>query len=359
MKQLSWIRAQWKNMRVGLILPREHGAWALWLVPFFLGIMMTHFRPAHLLLFGSVFFAFTATTPAVLMFKQPHKRAFHRRWLVAELGLSLLCGGWLLPTYPKLIYLGLAAIFCLLIDYAFIRAKRERHLVNDLAGIIGLNLAVVASYYVGVGHITFAPFGTMVVMGFFFFGSALHVKAMIRERKDAVSKIVAFGYHLFLIVLYTAMGVSWWLVIGALLALVRVTLQPQNSKLSVPTIGILEICLAIVYFLLYAMSVKPQFSVVGWQVIGLSTLLVLINYIFGVLRSAFAKKSLFWFFCLFASLPVLVTGLVWLSLSAIWIPVLVFTATAGQIFGGRAVKFLQLRTAELQKSSKQMEESPL
>ncbi|MCL6547774.1 MAG: YwiC-like family protein, partial [Alicyclobacillus sp.] len=316
------LRQRFRNV----VVPREHGAWALWLVPFFTGSTLTGFRPAHWLLLVSVLFAFAAATPAVYMVKQPKKRSLYARWTLAYAGLSALTGVWLLPRYPWLVAIAVCMAPFFLVDLWFVRAKAERHLLNDVAGILGLNLTVVASRYVGEGQIDWTSLYDWVLLALFFFGSALHAKAMIRERKNPRWKRASLLYHVPLLGAYVALGTPVWLWAAVGVSFLRALLQPQRSKLSVVITGFIEIATSMVFYLLFVMAFRPDLVRTCWAVMAVGAIAVAVNVPLGLWRASLPKLSVLWFVAIHASIPLIIYLRHQMGIGYGWIPITLFCA---------------------------------
>jgi len=321
-----------------IVFPREHGSWALWLVPFFIGTGLTRYTAADTLLLIAALFAFMASTPAVLAIKQPTKRASHVRWTMFYLLLSFSCAVWLLPAHPVLLAIAVAAVPFFAVDILFIKLRKERHLLNDLAGMLGLSLTIFAVTAVNRGHFTWSPLHDMAIYIPFFFGSALHVKALIRERKRPVWKYIAVVYHVVLILAYAALHMSPWLALAAIFGLLRVALQPQRSNIAVITTGLVEIAMSIVYFVLFLMAVQPSYVAVGRSVLWIAVITVAVNWGLGIARARVAKFSVWWFVLIHASIPLVIYLRITMHVGYGWIPVTLYAAVMGQLLGSRYAK---------------------
>jgi hypothetical protein len=148
-----------------LIVPREHGAWGLLLVPLFTGVVTglgsaQRFWP--LLLFVVAALAlFWLRTPVESMLgsspmtaRTPEER---RAAFVASAALavvSAICLVWLMwgGRNVKLLLIGLIAAFAFVAQTALRRLGRELRMTSQLAGAIGLTATAPAAYYLGSGE---------------------------------------------------------------------------------------------------------------------------------------------------------------------------------------------------------------
>lgn len=230
-----------------IVMPREHGSWFMLLVPFFIGAALTHFSWYQVLLLLSVLCAFLAMTPAILWVKSKTQKDFYHRWFYQYLGLSALFGIGLLAHYPLLLRIASLILPFFAIQVFFLKIKAERHLLNDLSGIIALNFTLLASYYVGKGVMDDKPFLYLAYLVPFFFGSALHIKSLIRERNNPKMRQMSLLYNWALLLAYILLHSPFWLVVGSLLVFVRLLLFTQQSSYKILTIGIVEIVSSITF----------------------------------------------------------------------------------------------------------------
>jgi hypothetical protein len=240
--------------KINPILPREHGSWFMFLIPLLLGALLTGFSSNEWLLIPSAFFAFLAITPATLLLKNPKQKSTYWNWLFFYLGVSAGIGVSLIPHHLGLLLLLPIIVLSFGINLYFIKKKSERHLLNDLFGTLALTLSFLAAYYVGKGHLDHAAFWEWAYLFLFFYGSSLHIKSLIRERKNPLMKMASIGYALGLLVLFSLLRVSIWVQAGQLISFIRVLALPQTTKLSVKVIGIIEIINAVLFGIFFTLA---------------------------------------------------------------------------------------------------------
>lgn len=149
-----------------LVVPREHGAWGLLLVPLFTGIV-AGIAPAYrvwpLLLFtAAALFLFWVRTPVESLLGSGTVSAYtareRRTALIASLVLAgaaatclaaLLWGG----RNSQLVHIGLIAAASLAVQTVLRRFGRGMRLASQLAGAIALTATAPAAYYLGAGHL--------------------------------------------------------------------------------------------------------------------------------------------------------------------------------------------------------------
>jgi len=232
-----------------LVIPHEHGAWMMWLGPLVVGLAGTPWHPSKLLLVGVVLFAYLASYPLLQSLRYPSQKAYWLKWAV---GYGVVAGIFGLPLVwmrPVLLGVGLMALAGFAVNAWFARQRRERHLLNDLVAMAGLNLTVVAAYAVGRGRIDAEAWSLWGLCLLYFFGTALHVKSLIRERGNRLLKVLTIGYALgvpavLALVFQPAVAVAY------LPAAVRTLLIPQNHRLKAIVLGVIEI-LCSVWFVVW------------------------------------------------------------------------------------------------------------
>ena len=225
------------------LLPREHGAWAMWLAPFIIGILTTQMKWAHLLLFISIFFAYISISAFLQGIRRPSDRRNAWRYAGAYFVIAVLPGLPLLYLYPMLIYIpiGISPIFAA--SLYFVKQKKERALLNDLLAILALNTSFFTSSYLGYGRFDRMGQETLILYLWqilFFFGSVLFVKSLIREKHNPNFKKAAKIYMVFLPVIGLIYS-GVFTMAAYLFSTVRLLSAPANKVITSKTIGIIEI----------------------------------------------------------------------------------------------------------------------
>jgi hypothetical protein len=71
-----------------LFLPKQHGAWAMLIIPFWLGVIEGEFMWKHVPLFFGWLLLYLATYPMLLLFKKK-KLQFYTKWTLVYMIPSL------------------------------------------------------------------------------------------------------------------------------------------------------------------------------------------------------------------------------------------------------------------------------
>ncbi|WP_126428125.1 YwiC-like family protein [Brevibacillus marinus] len=235
-------------------LPRQHGAWAMLLIPFLFGMFAAKPVWQHALLFLGWLLAYLFVYAFLQWVRTGQIRLYGRP--------LLLYGALLMPTGAALLWLepGLWPLVPLfiplfLVNCYYARRNRERSLLNDLAAVVQFSLIVFAAYELGGGsdwRLAAALFAFSVL---YFTGSVFYVKTMIREKHNVKYYWVSVGYHLALLAL-AAICYPPGLLLPLAVLLVRAIWSPR-AKLTVKQSGMLEIA----YSLLITCSVLLVYAV--------------------------------------------------------------------------------------------------
>ncbi|MCS6829122.1 MAG: YwiC-like family protein [Armatimonadota bacterium] len=223
-----------------IVLPHEHGAWMMWLVPLAVGLAITPWHLSKPLLVGAVLFAYLASYPLLQALRYPGQRTYWLRWAAGYGVVAAALGIPLVLMRPSLLVVGFAALMGFAVNAWFARLRNERNLFNDLVAMAGLNLTVVAAYIAGAGVWSDRAWILWGVCMSYFFGSALHVKSLIRERRNRWMKVWAVVY-----MLAVPVALAWLLqpllAVAYLPAIARTLAIPQSHSLRAIALGVIEI----------------------------------------------------------------------------------------------------------------------
>ena len=149
-----------------LIVPREHGAWGLMLVPLFTGVAAGLARAQHswpLLLFvAAALFLFWLRTPveSLLGSGPMTARTSQERWaaFTASLVLAVASAACLIGLMwggrnLKLLVIGAVAAGAFIAQTVLRMLGRKARMLSQLAGIIGLTATAPAALYLGTRHL--------------------------------------------------------------------------------------------------------------------------------------------------------------------------------------------------------------
>ncbi|MCM0638567.1 YwiC-like family protein [Cellulomonas wangsupingiae] len=207
-------------------VPRQHGAWAMLVVPPVVGGVVGGWSWRHVLLLVAWLVGYLAYHAAGLWLRSGRK-ARYRAPLVAYGASALVLLAVLLAVAPGLLVW--APVFAPLLAVSLVASLRraDRSWWNDGVTVVAAALLTPVAAGLGTGDPAPATVWTATaVLGVYFLGTVPYVKSLIRERDDPRVRHASIGYHLGAAV--AGLLVDPLLgVVGALLAL-RAWLVPRR-----------------------------------------------------------------------------------------------------------------------------------
>lgn len=234
-----------------LFLPDQHGAWAMLIIPFWIGVVAQGFMWQHIFFFLGWLLLYLATYPMLQLFKK-RKMSFHLKWTAIYLIPALLLLLIPLITRPSIIYFGLAMIPFFMINIYFSSKKNDRAFLNDISAIISFCIAGLASSYLPAGEIGEKAIYAFVLSFLFFVGTTFYVKTMIRERNNIKYKYYSWIYHFVVPIGFFLFG-KWLYGLAFISSLFR-AIYYYGKKMSMKQIGILEIVNAAIFFIIVTIA---------------------------------------------------------------------------------------------------------
>ncbi|WP_460795450.1 YwiC-like family protein [Nocardioides pacificus] len=178
---------------VGSLFPEQHGAWAFLILPLVLGALVSPWTPLILLLALAWVAAYPMSWAASGLVRARRSQRFRRPfvlWLAVTAPPALA----LLVVRPWLMWVGALYLVGFAINLHYARRNRERALGNDLVLIAECTLMVLVVRALAVGERTWLPpideaattrlAVVAALCALLLLGSTLHVKSLIRERRD-------------------------------------------------------------------------------------------------------------------------------------------------------------------------------
>lgn len=236
-------------------LPPQHGAWAFLGLPLVLGAVVTPGTPLLLVLALAWVAAYPLSYAVLGLVRAKRPQRFRRPfvvWLVVVLPAVLV----LVVARPWLVWVGLAYVALFMVNLRYAKHNDERDLVNELVFAAECSAMVAVVWSVGAGGRSWTPPALHVVPNrvwilasvcmLVLVGSTLHVKSLIRERRDSrferASKAVAVASVPASVPLATWWG--WpggtWLVFPFVFFAVRAFMVGRRTRRA-GAIGIIEL----------------------------------------------------------------------------------------------------------------------
>lgn len=222
------------------VIPKQHGAWAMLLIPFLLSALIGKATWQHIPLFLAWLFVYLATYPFLMYMKQKRqKRQKHYlHWTLIYFSLAILFGIVPLTYEWRILFFAIYMLPLFFVNIFFACQKNERALLNDVSAIIVFCIGGMISYYFTMKTIDETAWLIALVSFLYFLGSTFYVKTMIREKKNPTYRWISWGYHLLLVV--GTFIVSPWFVIAFIPSCIRAIVL-YGKKVTVLKVGVWEI----------------------------------------------------------------------------------------------------------------------
>lgn len=248
----SNIRDEKEWIAMQLFLPKQHGAWAMLIIPFWLGVAASGFLWQHIPFFFGWLLLYLSTYPMLLLFKRK-KISFYTKWTFIYLVPAILLLLIVLFSRPSMVYFGLLMVPFFMINAYFSSKNNDRAFLNDVCAVLVFSIAGVASSYLYDGRIDYKTLLVFSSSILFFIGSTFYVKTMIREKKNQTFKWISWGYHIVLPFLWVFLG-EWTIAAAFLPSLIR-SFYMYGKSYSAKQVGIFEIVNAAIFFIVVAAAV--------------------------------------------------------------------------------------------------------
>lgn len=236
-------------------VPPQHGAWAFLGLPLVLGAVVTPWTPLLVLLAVAWVAAYPWSYAAFGLVRARRPQRFRAPFLVWS-AVVLPASAVLLAWRPWLVWVGIGYLALFAVNLHYARRNDERALTNDAVFVAECAAMVAVTWAVGAGARSWAPPGLdavpahvwvlVIVCALVLLGSTLHVKSLIRERRDPrfarAARVLAVACVPATVVLAAWWG--WpsgsWLVVPFLVLAFRAFVVPGRS-LRPGVVGMIEL----------------------------------------------------------------------------------------------------------------------
>ncbi|TRZ39998.1 hypothetical protein CEQ21_03390 [Niallia circulans] len=232
-----------------MVLPKEHGTWMMFFLPYLLGMFLSGANWLHLFFMVGWFFVFLTSTPLLSIIRKPRYKAEMLPWVYKYSVIALIFVLPIIWIKPILLW-GIVVISLLLgVSSHFIKIRQERSLWNNLSGILIFSLGGIAAYIIGQGSLTKDAIILLIITTLYFMSSAFYVKSLIRERKNTAFKRRSHIYHGLLLLVPFLLNIPW-LVIAYVPSVCKDFLTSRKEAIKPIKIGIMEIINGLVFFII-------------------------------------------------------------------------------------------------------------
>lgn len=235
-------------------VPRQHGAWAMLVVPYLAGLVMAQdarpFGPGDVTLGVTWLLGYFAYNAATLALKAPRTRRDRYYPAVVAYGAATLILGLMTLSLKGWSLLWWVPVYAVLVSWALWLAasRRERTLQSGVLTVVAsCGLMAVLQPWAAEDPTRWRDVAAMLVLTAYFVGTVLHVKALIRERNDPTAARRSQAYHAVVgLVAVAAVGagwLGWWWLTWAAALVVRSFWMPRAPRRPAQ-IGVVEILLS-------------------------------------------------------------------------------------------------------------------
>ena len=236
-------------------IPREHGAWSLWLTPFMIGMIISPRNWLMVAAFIAILFLYLSTAPLLALVRKKYKEGSPLPSLAIFLGIGLLFMSIPFSANPKISVYALIVVPMFLLNVYFARQKKERLMLNDIAALIALSSVSLFVVHIGYGDFHYDGLTVWLLSIAFFTGTVFYVKSLIRERNNKKYKIAGNLYYALIVGVPMIMG-SFWISAIFLPAALKAWVTPFQYVMRPITIGIIEIINSVVFLVLVVFLIK-------------------------------------------------------------------------------------------------------
>lgn len=277
MARTAQILARRADLDATLLWPREHGAWAILLVPFLTAVVIAQrATPAVFLALAAVVLAFLARNPVERLFAPlarragPELRRVRRfAWMYSLLAAGV--GGLLVVAWRLYLLVPLGLVALLIFAFHLWAAQRgaSHTLGSQLVNTIGLSLSALVGWVAALGQVNRVGVLVWSLNCAFFCSGVLYVRSRIRarlatQRPEATDTSQwVFLFHLGVMLSVAALVVAGWarplVVVPFALAAVRVGwgLRRSGQHFTLRQLGWSEVVLSLVFAAFLLLGFRP------------------------------------------------------------------------------------------------------
>ncbi len=221
-----------------VVIPREHGGWAMISVPYIIGMMAAQPVALHLPLFLAWLLLYLASYPLLQALRRGNKK---KSWLKWGGGYAASAAAFLIPVVlmePWVLGFAPVLLAFMMVHIWHVRRKAERALFNDICAILLFCTGGAAAYFLGGGGFDNGLTAVVLFNFLYFTGTVFFVKSVFRERKNRRYTYYSKIYHAVILAVPLLFG-NPWLSLAYLFPLLR-ALKFSGTSMKPMKVGILE-----------------------------------------------------------------------------------------------------------------------
>jgi len=172
-----------------LPFPKEHGSWAMLIVPLLLGLVIAPgWQWRALLLLVAALGFFLVRHPLALLVKTRRRARGNQAnlwgWAAIYAAITAISGGWLVLVEKLwwLLPIGAVGAGLLLFHLWLVARRQEMSATGELAGIFGLALGAPMAYYTITGQLDRTAAVLWLVNALYFGGTVFYIKLKVRQQ---------------------------------------------------------------------------------------------------------------------------------------------------------------------------------
>ncbi|MEU8661388.1 YwiC-like family protein [Actinoplanes philippinensis] len=215
-------------------VPPQHGAWAMLLLPYLAGLLVSGFAWPAVPLLGA-WIAGYLLSYYLLQAVKTRRPARFRPQIAWYAPVTVILAVPVVAARPALLWFAPAYAVLLAVNVWYAWRRRERALLNDLASVVQSCLMAPVVAVVAGSAPRWQPF---LIVLLYFTGTVLFVKTMIRERGSVAYRRASIVYHLAALAVATLIDAFAAVVFAGLLG--RAWLLP-GRPLTPKQVGFVEI----------------------------------------------------------------------------------------------------------------------
>lgn len=263
------------RLRARLNLPREHGAWAMFYIPFVLGILVGGvFNLSVALLVIAASALFISRESLIVVWRSRERGQLNHaavRLLILYL-LTAMAGGLILVLHYRLtglLWLGLPGLGLLLLNGRQAVQREDRTIPMEILAIGGMTISAPAAHLVAVGAWTPLTWWLWVVSILYFASSVFYVRYRVTSlhgRDPVYRRRVALAlllYHLLLLLALPALimagRLAIWILPAFLPVIARALLHYHRPPpgLNLRQIGLHEVWYSLLFLTFATLAFRP------------------------------------------------------------------------------------------------------